>query len=168
MRVFIRSIVSQLYCLIFVFIDMIEIDLKHSQIYNVSIRARNRLGQSRKSLSIKGETKDVPIRQEDLPQLEHSSIHFFDKSLDYRVKNFTFISSKVPLCLRIDIYNRSTICERIVTSSGIIELDENDLINVLNVSICLDQYEDFCGQAIAVERSKRINQSMIVYESFLR
>lgn len=136
---------------------VIGIDLRHSQIYNVSIRARNRLGQSRKSLSIKGETKDVPIGREDLPQIEHSFVHFSDKSLDYRLKNFTFISSRVPLCLRIDIYNRSTICERIVTSSGIIQLEENDLINALNVSICLDQYEDFCGPAIAVERSKRMN-----------
>ena len=131
--------------------------MKHAQIYNVSIRARNRLGQSRKSLSIKGQTKDVPIAREDLPQIEYSSLHFSDRTLDYRLNNFTFISSKIPLCLRIDISNRSTICERIVTSSGIIQLDDNDLMNVLNVSICLDQYEDFCGQAIPVEKSKRID-----------
>jgi hypothetical protein len=137
-------------------IFFISIDLKHAQVYNISIRARNRLGQSRKSISIKTETKNVPIEKEDLPQIEYSAIHFSDKSLDYRLNNFSFISSKVPLCLRIDIYNHSTLCERIVTSSGIIKLDENDPSNVLNVSICLDQYEDYCGQAIPVEMSKRM------------
>ncbi len=135
---------------------LFRLDLKHSQIYNISIRARNRLGQSRKSISIKTDTKDVPIEKEDLPQIEYSSIHFLEKSLDYRLNNFSFITSKVPLCLRIDIYNHSTLCERIVTSSGVIKLDENDLSNVLNVSICLDQYEDYCGQAIPVEMSKKM------------
>ena len=129
--------------------------MKHSQIYNISIRARNRLGQSRKSISIKVETKDVPIVKDDLPQIEYAAIHFSEKSLDYRLNNFSFLSLKVPLCLRIDIYNHSTFCERIVTSSGMIKLEENDLINVLNVSICLDQYEDYCGQAMPVEMSKR-------------
>jgi len=69
--------------------------------------------------------------------------------------NSSFISLKVPLCIRIDIYNRSTICKRIVTSSGLIKLDENDLINVVNVSICLDHYEDYCGKIIPVEMSKK-------------
>ena len=71
------------------------------------------------------------------------------------MNNSSFISLKVPLCIRIEIYNRSNLCERIVTSSGVIKLDENDLNNVLNVSICLDQYEDYCGKSIPVEMSKR-------------
>lgn len=131
--------------------------MKHAQVYNISIRSRNRLGQSRKSISIKTETNNVPISKDDLPQIEYSSIHFLDRSLDYRLNNYSFVSSKVPLCLRIDVYNRSTLCERIVTSSGVIKLDENDLNNVVNVSICLDQYEDYCGQAIPVEMSKRMS-----------
>ncbi len=135
---------------------MFGIDLKHSQIYDVSIRAQNRLGQSRTSISIKAQTKDVPIEKEQLPQIEHSTIHFSEKTLDYRLNNSSYNSLKVPLCLRIDIYNRSTICERIVTSSGVIKLDENDLNNVLNVSICLDQYDEYCGKAIPVEMSKKI------------
>ncbi len=131
------------------------IDLKHSQIYNISIRAQNRLGQSRKILSLKAQTKDVPIEKEELPEIEYSTINLSEKTLDYRLTNSSFISLKVPLCIRIDIYNRSTICKRIVTSSGLIKLDENDLINVVNVSICLDHYEDYCGKIIPVEMSKK-------------
>ena len=46
---------------------IIRIDLKHSQIYNIIIRAQNRLGQSRNSASILIQTKDVPIRKEGCP-----------------------------------------------------------------------------------------------------
>jgi len=131
------------------------------------------LGQSRNSASIIVQTKNVPIEKEglslktsqsssirdhfylDLPQIEYSTIHISDKTLDYRLNNTSFTSLKVPLCIRIDIFNRSNICERIVTSSGIIQLDENDFLNVFNVSICLDQYEDYCGKSIPVEMSKK-------------
>jgi hypothetical protein len=95
----------------------------------------------------------------DLPEIEHSAIHFAEKTLDYRLNNSSFVSFKVPLCIRIEIYNRSNICERIVTSSGVIKLDEVDLMNVLNVSICLDQYEDYCGKSIPVEMSMRRSSS---------
>ena len=81
-------------------------------------------------------------------------IHLSEKTLDYRVNNVSFLSLKVPLCLRMEIYNRTNRCERLVTSSGVIALDENDLFNLLNVSICLDQYEDYCGRTLAVEMSK--------------
>ena len=135
--------------------NVCKIDLKHSQVYNISIRARNRLGESRKIISIQAETKNVPIEKDQLPELEHSIIQFSEKTLDYRVNNSTFDSLKVPLCLRMDIYNHSTLCERIVTSSGVIQLDENQLNNIHNVSICLDQYDEYCGKAIPVEMSKR-------------
>lgn len=65
------------------------------------------------------------------------------------------MSLKVPLCIRIDMSNRSSVCERIVTSSGIIKLDKTDLSSVHNVSVCLDQYEDYCSNAVAVEMSTR-------------
>lgn len=39
-------------------------DLKHSQFYNITVRAQNRLGQSQKSPLIQVQTKDVPIEQE--------------------------------------------------------------------------------------------------------
>ncbi|CAF1385753.1 unnamed protein product [Adineta steineri] len=132
------------------------INLQHSQIYNITIRAQNRLGQSRNTTSISVQTKNVPIEKEELPQIEYSTIHFSDDTLDYRLNNLSFLSLKVPLCIRIDIFNRSNICERIVTSSGIIKLDKNDLLNVHNVSICLDQYEDYCGQVIPVETKREI------------
>jgi hypothetical protein len=41
-------------------------DLKHSNVYNITIRAQNHLGQSRNSVSIRAETKDVPIEKEGL------------------------------------------------------------------------------------------------------
>jgi hypothetical protein len=87
------------------------------------------------------------------------------------LNNTGFTSLKVPLCIRIDIYNRSNICERIVTSSGIIQLDENDLVNVFNVSICLDQYEDYCGKSIPVEMSRKAMSCfyrMFFFFSFLQ
>jgi hypothetical protein len=53
----------------------------------------------------------------------------------------------------MEIYNRTNRCERLVTSSGVIPLEDNDLLNILNVSLCLDQYEDYCGQTMTVEIS---------------
>ncbi|CAF5230003.1 unnamed protein product, partial [Rotaria magnacalcarata] len=76
---------------------------------------------------------------------------FTEKIIDYRLNNSSFNTLKVPLCLRIDIYNHSNLCERIVTSSGRIRLNEQYLLNIVNVSICLDQYEDYCGQTRSVE-----------------
>ncbi|CAF0928865.1 unnamed protein product [Rotaria sordida] len=132
------------------------INLKHSQTYNIIIRAQNRLGQSQNSASIQAQTKDVPITKEDLPQIEYSTIYYSEKILDYRLNNSSFISLKVPLCLRINIYNHSSICERIVTSSGVIKLDEQYLLNILNVSMCVDQYEDYCGQTRSVETKREL------------
>ncbi|CAF4501930.1 unnamed protein product [Rotaria sp. Silwood2] len=132
------------------------INLKHSQLYHIIIRAQNQLGQSQNSASIQVQTKDVPIKKEDLPEIESSTTYFREKLLNYRLNNFSFISLKVPLCLRIDIYNHSSICERIVTSSGMINLDEQSLLNILNVSICLDQYEDYCGQTRSVETKREL------------
>ena len=91
----------------------------------------------------------------ELPEIEHASIHVSERTLDYRLSNTSFLASKVPLCLRMEIYNRTNVCERIVTSSGVLKLDDNDLLNIVNVSICLDQYDDYCGKNIPVEISKR-------------
>jgi hypothetical protein len=89
----------------------------------------------------------------DLPQIEHSTIHLSERTLNYQLNNSSFLSLKVPLCLRIDISNQSNKCERIVTSSGMIKLDQDDLNHISNVSICLDQYEDYCGKSLPVEMS---------------
>lgn len=43
-----------------------DVDLQHSQLYNISIRARNRLGESRDASSISVQTKNVPIEQEGM------------------------------------------------------------------------------------------------------
>ncbi|CAF0846546.1 unnamed protein product [Rotaria sp. Silwood1] len=131
-------------------------NLKHSQMYNIIIRARNRLGESLNSALIQVQTIDVPIKKEDLPEIESSTTLFSDKVLNYRLNNSSFISLKFPLCLRIDIYNHSSICERIVTSSGRIQLNEQYLLNILNVSVCLDQYEDYCGQTRSVETKREL------------
>lgn len=62
----------------------------------------------------------------------------------------------VPLCIRVEIYNYTNPCQRIVTSSGILKLDENHLNENMNLSICIDQYENFCGETVQVELSKEI------------
>lgn len=132
------------------------------------------MGESQSTESIFVQTKDVPMKREgliddmflsilidrvysidlDLPELEYSIIDYTDRSLNYRLNNDSFNSLKVPLCLRFHIYNHSNVCEHIVTSSGVIKLAEPDLFNVLNVSICLYQYEDYCGQTRTVEISE--------------
>ena len=63
----------------------------------------------------------------DLPEIEHAAIHVSERTLDYRLSNTSFLAAKVPLCLRMEIYNRTNVCERIVTSSGVLKLDDNDL-----------------------------------------
>ena len=89
--------------------------------------------------------------------IESSSIHLKDKFLDYHLTNESFFTLKVPLCLRIDIINRTNHCERIVTSSGIIHLDEIDPLHIVNVSICLDEYEDYCSETLPVDLSESLN-----------
>ncbi|UJR23196.1 hypothetical protein I4U23_026215 [Adineta vaga] len=131
-------------------------NLQHSQLYNITVRAQNRLGHSRNASSISVQTENVPIERENLPQIEYATIHFSEETLDYRLNNFTFLSLKVPLCIRIDISNQSNLCERIVTSSGIIKLEKSDLLNVQNVSICLDQYEDYCSNSVGVEMKREV------------
>ncbi|CAF1643331.1 unnamed protein product [Rotaria magnacalcarata] len=131
-------------------------NLRHSHFYNITIRARNHLGQSHSTASINVRTENVPIKREDLPEIEYSTIDFTEKIIDYRLNNSSFNTLKVPLCLRIDIYNHSNLCERIVTSSGRIRLNEQYLLNIVNVSICLDQYEDYCGQTRSVEIKREL------------
>ncbi len=95
----------------------------------------------------------------DLPLIEYSSLHLSEKSLHYRLNNFSFTSIKIPLCIRIEISNETNLCQRIVTSSGIIKLYENNLNHIRNISICLDQYEDFCGESVLIKISKEISFS---------
>jgi hypothetical protein len=64
MKVFLHFEVDEFYDENFVLI--VDIDLKHSTVYNITIRAQNHLGQSRNSISIRAETKDVPIEKEGL------------------------------------------------------------------------------------------------------
>ncbi|CAF2872012.1 unnamed protein product [Rotaria sp. Silwood2] len=126
-------------------------NLQHLEYYNITVRAFNQLGQSSTTAFLRVRTTDVPIKKEDLPIIEHSSLHLSGKTINYRLNESSFTSIKVPLCIRIEIYNRTNVCQRIVTSSGVLKLTENDLNNIMNVSICLDQYENFCGEMLPVE-----------------
>jgi hypothetical protein len=86
--------------------------------------------------------------------MEHSLFYPSEKSLHYRLNNLSFLSIKIPLCIRIDLSNQTNLCQHILRSHGIIKLNENNLNNIQNVSICLDQYEDFCGKSIRIKISK--------------
>ena len=99
----------------------------------------------------------------DLPVIEHASIHLSAKTIHYRLNNASFATLKVPLCLRIDINNHTNICSRVVTSSGFFSLDENDLRNIQNVSLCLDHYEDYCSKSVPVAFSKNSTSTSVVF-----
>ena len=131
------------------------LDLRHLEYHNITVRAYNKLGQSSTNEVIRVQTKDIPIKKEDLPIIEHSVLDLSEKLINYRLNDSSFTLIKVPLCIRIDIFNRTNLCQHIVTSSGVLKLDEEDFNNAVNVSICLDQYEDFCGETIPVEISKK-------------
>ena len=90
----------------------------------------------------------------DLPLIEHASVHPLTKTIHYRLNNASFSTLKVPLCLRIEIHNQTKSCPRIVTSSGFFKFEGHQLKNILNISLCLDQYADYCGQAVRVSTSK--------------
>ncbi|CAF0978283.1 unnamed protein product [Rotaria sordida] len=126
-------------------------NLQHLEYYNITVRAYNQLGQSSDIVFLRIRTKDVPIKKEDLPIIEYSLLYLSEKTINYRLNESSFTSIKVPLCIRIELYNRTNICQRIVTSSGILKIQENDLNNIINISICLDQYENFCGEMIPIE-----------------
>ena len=150
------------------------LDLQHNQLYRIGIRAKNRLGESLNETSIELQTSDVPVTREgpstkllplrhahtlslsfvaELPFIESASIHLTEKFLDYRLNNESFLGLKIPLCLHIEIVNQTNRCERIVTSSGVIPLAEIDPLMIVNVSICLNGYEEFCGESLPVDLS---------------
>ncbi len=129
--------------------------------YNITVQAFNQLGQSASSAFIRVQTKDVPIKISELPLIEHSSLSLEDKTLHYHLDNSTFLSTKIPLCLRIDISNETNICQRIVTSSGILDINEKNIKYIRNLSICLDQYEDYCGESVLIKISKSIFLSFV-------
>jgi hypothetical protein len=124
--------------------------------YNITVRAYNKIGQSSTYAFLRVQTEDVPIKREELPIIEHSLLHLSEKVINYRLNDSSFLSIKVPLCIRIAIYNRTNTCQHIVTSTGVLKLDDEDFNNIINVSVCLDQYEDFCGETMPVEISKRM------------
>ncbi|CAF5106015.1 unnamed protein product, partial [Rotaria magnacalcarata] len=126
-------------------------NLQHLEYYNITVRAYNELGQSSTVAFLRVQTKDVPVRKEDLPNIEHSSLELSEKLINYRLNDSSFMSIKVPLCIRIEIDNETNICERIVTSSGVLRFNENNLNNNINLSICISQYENYCGESIPVQ-----------------
>ena len=145
------------------------VELQHLEHYNITVRAHNQLGQSAKSAFLRVQTKDLPIGKEglfffewpqsilsftELPLLEYSSLHVSERSIHYRINDSVFTSLKVPLCIRIEVSNYTHTCQRLVTSSGMIKLDKVFLNRVVNTSICLDQYENFCGEVFPVRISK--------------
>ncbi|CAF3337413.1 unnamed protein product [Rotaria sp. Silwood1] len=132
-------------------------NLQHLKYYNITVRAVNQGGQSAAIGFIRVRTKDVPIKQEDLPIIEHSSLYLSEKTINYRLNESSFTSIKVSLCIRIEIYNRTNLCQRIVTSSGVLKVNETDLNNIINISICLDQYESFCGEMFPVEIKRDVS-----------
>ncbi|CAF0805722.1 unnamed protein product [Adineta steineri] len=144
-------------------------NLQHLEYYNITVRAYNKLGQSSTNAFLRVQTKDLPIKREDLSILEHSSIYLFEKTLHYGLNDTSFSTIKIPLCIRIEITNQTYICQRIVTSSGLIKLDEIDLNNILYVSICLNQYEHFCGDSISVDikRETSFNWIFILVSSII-
>ena len=148
------------------------LELEHAHYYNISVRAFNRLGQSVNQTFLRVRTDDVPIRKEgmlsslslwirwgihsllDLPIIEHAAVHPSDKTINYRLNNASFAASKAPLCLRLEIHNQTNLCPRIVTPSGFFKLDEYEVQHIHNVSLCLDQYDGYCGKSVPVATSK--------------
>ena len=96
----------------------------------------------------------------DLPVIEHAAVHLSDKTINYRLNNASFAALKAPLCLRIEMYNQSNLCPRIVTSSGFFKLDENEIQHMRNVSLCLDQYDGYCGKSTPVATSRNSPYSL--------
>ncbi|CAF2092549.1 unnamed protein product [Rotaria magnacalcarata] len=144
-------------------------NLQHLEYYNITVRAYNELGQSSTVAFLRVQTKDVPVRKEDLPNIEHSSLELSEKLINYRLNDSSFMSIKVPLCIRIEIDNETNICERIVTSSGVLRFNENNLNNNINLSICISQYENYCGESIPVQikRDTSFNWVFLVLSSII-
>lgn len=90
----------------------------------------------------------------DLPIVEHAAVHPSDKTINYRLNNASFAASKAPLCLRLEIHNQTNLCPRIVSPSGFFKLDEYEVQHIRNVSLCLDQYDGYCGKSVPVATSK--------------
>lgn len=132
------------------------LDLRHLQYYNITVRAFNQLGSSAISAFLRVQTNDVPITQSDLPLIESAVFTPGDHSLHYRLDNITFHSMKIPLCLRMEIFNDTSVCQRIVTASGSFDFSDKDWKDIRNLSVCLDQYEDFCGESVGIEISKSV------------
>lgn len=130
------------------------VDLRHLQDYNITVRAFNQLGASANSAYLHVKTKDVPIVRSDLPLIESAFVTPVDTSLHYRLDNRTFQSMKIPLCIRIEIFNETSVCQRIVTSSGIFEFNAMNWREIRNLSVCLNEYEEFCGESVLIEISK--------------
>ena len=153
-------------------LSVIFIDLQHLTYYNITVRAYNQLGPSTTNTFLSVQTKDVSVTKEgtfcflkttittvlifllDLSIIEHSLLHSAEKAIHYRLNDSIFALIKVPLCIKIEMYNQTNVCERLVTSSGYLKFDENDLNKIVNLSICLDQYDDFCGESVPVAISK--------------
>lgn len=127
------------------------------QYYNITVRALNQLGSSATSAFLRVQTNNVPITRSDLPLIESAVLTLGDNNLHYRLDNLTFQSMKVPLCLRIEIVNDTNIiCQRIVTASGSLDFNDKNGKDIRNVSLCLDQYDDYCGESVDIEISKSI------------
>lgn len=137
--------------------DRLILDLRHLQDYNITVRAYNQLGTSANSAYLRVKTKDVPIVRSDLPSIDSAFLTPVDNSLHYRLNNRTYQSMKIPLCIRIEMFNETSVCQRIVTSSGIFEFNAMHWKEIRNLSVCLDQYEDFCGEPVMIEISKGIS-----------
>ncbi|UJR25722.1 hypothetical protein I4U23_007074 [Adineta vaga] len=143
--------------------------LRHLEYYNITVRAHNQLGQSSKNAFLRLQTKDLPIGKEEIPLLEYSSLYLSEGSIHYRINDTIFTSVKVPLCIRIEISNQTHTCQRLVTSSGVIKLDKIFLNHMINTSICLDQYESFCGEnfLVDIKRETSFNWIFIIVSSII-
>ena len=91
----------------------------------------------------------------DLPLIQHAAMHVSSKTIEYRLNDSSFSSLAIPLCLRLERHNRTNICQSILTPSGSFKLDSPDLTNVLNVSLCLEQYENYCGKTMPIAMRTR-------------
>ncbi|CAF0743366.1 unnamed protein product [Didymodactylos carnosus] len=135
-------------------------NLNHSELYTVRVRAQNVLGISREYASVQVSTLQVPIRQEDLPLIEHATLHIGQRTISYYLNdNSTLLANKASLCIKVESQNGTIECKKIISSIGTLQLEhelDGDPTH-LTVSICLDNYEIYCGKAYPVEIKRQVS-----------
>ncbi|CAF4496236.1 unnamed protein product, partial [Didymodactylos carnosus] len=126
-------------------------------LYIVRVRSQNTLGISREYAMIQVTTLQVPIRQEDLPLIEHPMLHIGQRTISYQLNdNLTLVANKALLCIKVEGQNGTIECKKITSASGVLRLEHelNGDLTRLSVAVCLENYENYCGKAYPVEISR--------------